>query len=39
MRRNRPEVLAGSLLCILFAVLLFGWMIEPVLESALKAAK
>jgi len=39
MGHNRTEVLAGSLLCIVFAVMVYGWLVVPILESALRAAK
>jgi len=39
MGSNRTEVLVGSLLCIVFAVMVYGWLIVAILESALRAAK
>jgi hypothetical protein len=35
MKTSRSEVLERGLLCLALAVVLFGWLIEPVLESVL----
>ena len=37
--QSHREVLAGGLLCLALALMLFTWLIEPVLESALRASK
>lgn len=39
MKPSRSEVLGGGLLCLAFAAILFAWLIEPTLESVLKASK
>ncbi len=36
---GRSNVLGAGLLCLAVAVMLFGWLIEPVLESVLRASR
>jgi len=35
MKPSRFQVLVGGLVCLAFAAMLFGWLIEPTLESVL----
>jgi hypothetical protein len=39
MKPSRLEIFVVGLVCLIFAAMLVGLMIEPALESALRAAK